>query len=373
MSAAGLAGVIAGTTELSFIDGQEGLLVYRGYDIRDLARESTYEETVYLLWNGRLPTKAELEDFSKGLAAARRLTAEQLDVLASFSKEALPMEVLRAMVAHQALTDPDREDVSPEATRRLGIRLLGTFPLFVGAFHRLRQGKEYRAPPDGSSHAASFLHALHGEAPSEEQARVMDVALILHADHGFNASTFSARVTASTLADLSSAVVTALSTLSGPLHGAANRDAMNLRLKIGDAAKAEAYVLEALARKEKIPGFGHRVYKTMDPRAAILKGYAESLGKAAGQEKWHEMSYIMEDAMMREKGLNPNVDFYSATTYYAMGLPVDIFTPIFAVSRVAGWVAHAMEQYGDNRIIRPKAEYTGPKGLRYTPLDQRAA
>ncbi len=199
----------------------------------------------------------------------------------------------------------------------------------------------------------------------------MDVALILHADHGFNASTFAARVTASTLADLNGVVVTALSTLSGPLHGAANRDAMNLRLKIGDAAKAETYVVEALARKEKIPGFGHRVYKTMDPRAAILKEYAESLGKAAGQEKWHEMSYIMEEAMMREKGLNPNVDFYSATTYYAMGIPVDIFTPIFAVSRIAGWVAHAMEQYGDNKIIRPKAEYTGPKGLRFPPLDQR--
>ncbi|MFQ6013805.1 MAG: citrate/2-methylcitrate synthase [Thermoplasmata archaeon] len=373
MSAAGLAGVIAGTTELSFIDGQEGLLVYRGYDIRDLARDSTYEETVFLLWNGRLPSPAELAAFSGELAAARHLSKEQLDVLATFPKEALPMEVLRAMVARQALTDPDREDVSPEATRRLGVRLVGGFPLFVGAFHRLRQGKEYRAPPKGLSHAASFLHALHGEAPSEEQARVMDVALILHADHGFNASTFAARVTASTLADLNSAVVTALSTLSGPLHGAANRDAMNLRLKIGDAAKAEAYVLEALARKEKIPGFGHRVYKTMDPRAAILKGYAETLGKAAGQENWHEMSTIMEDAMMREKGLSPNVDFYSATTYYAMGIPVDLFTPIFAVSRVAGWVAHAMEQYGDNKIIRPKSEYTGAKGLVYTPLNQRAA
>jgi citrate synthase len=371
LSATGLAGVTAGTTGLSFIDGQKGLLVYRGYDIRDLARGSTYEETVYLLWNGRLPTRPELDAFSEELGAARHLSAEQLDRLATFPKEALPMEVLRAMVARQALTDPDRGDVSPEATRRMGVQLLGAFPLFVGAFHRLRQGKEYRAPPGGVGHAASFLYALHGETPSEEHARVMDVALILHADHGFNASTFAARVTASTLADLNGVVVTGLSTLSGPLHGAANRDAMNLRLKIGDAAKAETYVREALARKEKIPGFGHRVYKTMDPRAAILKEYAESLGKAAGQAKWHEMSTIMEEAMMREKGLNPNVDFYSSTTYYAMGIPVDIFTPIFAVSRVAGWVAHAMEQYGDNKIIRPKAEYTGPKGLRFTPLDRR--
>ncbi|MEE8198958.1 MAG: citrate/2-methylcitrate synthase [Thermoplasmata archaeon] len=371
MSAGGLAGVKAGTTGLSFIDGQKGLLVYRGYDIRDLARDSTYEETVYLLWHGRLPTQPELTAFSEEMAAARHLTDEELDALAAFPKEALPMGVLRAMVARQALADPDREDVSPEATRRVGIRLAGAFPLFVGAFHRLRKGKAYRAPPEGLSHAASFLYALHGQAPSEEQARVMDVALILHADHGFNASTFAARVTASTLADLNSVVVTGLSTLSGPLHGAANRDAMNLRLKIGDPAKAETYVQEALARKEKIPGFGHRVYKTMDPRAAILKEYAESLGKAAGQEKWHAMSIIMEEAMMREKGLNPNVDFYSATTYYAMGIPVDLFTPIFAVSRVAGWVAHAMEQYGDNRIIRPTSEYTGPKDLGYVPLDQR--
>ncbi|MEE9593115.1 MAG: citrate/2-methylcitrate synthase, partial [Thermoplasmata archaeon] len=230
-----------------------------------------------------------------------------------------------------------------------------------------------KAPPAGLSHAASFLYAMHGKPPSEDQAHVMDVALILHADHGFNASTFAARVTASTLADLYSAVVSAISTLSGPLHGAANRNAMNLRLKIGDPAKAETYVLDALARKEKIPGFGHRVYKTMDPRAAILKGYAKDLGKAAGQENWHEMSYIMEEAMMREKGLNPNVDFYSATTYYAMGIPVDVFTPIFAISRVAGWVAHAREQYADNKIIRPKSEYTGAKGLSYVPLDERGA
>lgn len=371
LTADGLAGVTAGRTSLSHIDGEEGRLIYRGFDIHDLAAHSTYEETVYLLWYDELPTRDALTAFEDRLAAARTLTDQQLDLLAGFPQDARPMEVLRAMVAALAPLDPEPDDNSPDATRRKGVRLVSGFPLYVAAFHRLRNGEAVVPPRRDLSHAANFLYMLRGEEPPEEEARILDVALILHADHGFNASTFAARVTASTLADVYSASVAALSALSGALHGGANQNAMRMLLTIGEVEEAVPYVREALGRKEKIPGFGHRVYRTMDPRAAILKEHARKLGAKRGEPKWTEMQQRIEEFLMEEKGLNPNVDFYSATTYYNLGIARDLYTPIFAISRVAGWVAHVLEQYADNRLIRPRGEYAGPLERAYVPLAER--
>lgn len=371
MSAKGLAGVTAGNTSLSFIDGEKGQLVYRGYDVRDLAAHSTFEETVYLLWYDRLPTKAQLADFRDQLVQDRTLSPEQLDLLAAFPQDAKPMEVLRALVAHMAPFDPEPDDNSPAATRRKGIRLLAAFPLFVAAFHRLRSGEAVVPPKPELDHAANFLYVLRGEAPPEDEARILDVALLLHADHGFNASTFAARVAASTLADLYSATTSALSTLSGALHGGANQNAMRMLLTIGSPEKTVDHVRGMLERKERVPGFGHRVYRTLDPRADILKGAARQLGEKRGEPQWTEIQQRIEDFLKAEKGLNANVDFYSATTYHNLGIPRDLFTPLFAISRISGWVAHVLEQYADNRLIRPRAEYVGRKDLTYVPLEER--
>jgi citrate synthase len=301
----------------------------------------------------------------------RWLSDDQLKLLSTFPKDAMPIEVLRTMVSHMAPFDPEREDRSVEANLRKGIRLLGAFSAIVTAFHRVRAGQDVLFPEDGMDHATSFLYMLRGQKPTEEEARALDVALILHVDHEFNASTFAARVTAATLSDMYSAIISAISTLKGPLHGGANQNVIRMLREIGDLSKVEEYVLQALARRERIPGFGHPVYRTMDPRASILKEMSKRLCSKIGEPRWYEMSALIEDIMMREKGLYPNVDFYSASTLYALGIPEDLYTTFFACSRVSGWIAHVMEQYADNRLIRPISEYVGPRDLSYVPIDQR--
>jgi citrate synthase len=367
----GLRGVVAGRSSLSLVDGKEGRLLYRGYDIRDLAQHSTFEETVYLLWHGRLPGAEELQAFRTDLERERRLSKEQMGLLSTFPEDALPMEVLRTMVSHMAVFDKDREDRSREVNLRRGVRLLAAFPAIVAAFHRQRRGEKAVLPEDGMDHATGFLYMLRGEEPSREEARALDVTLILHVDHEFNASTFAARVAAATLSDMYSAIVSAISTLKGPLHGGANQNVMRMLRDIDDPSMAEEYVVQALTRRERIPGFGHPVYRTMDPRAAILKEMSERLCDKIREPKWYEMSALIEEAMMREKGLHPNVDFYSASVLYALGVPTDLYTTFFACSRVSGWIAHVMEQYADNRLIRPISEYVGPRDLRYVPVEER--
>lgn len=367
----GLRGTVAGNTALSLVDGEQGRLLYRGYDIRDLAEHSTYEEVTYLLWHGNLPRRDELQAFDEALRSERGLTKEQLDLLSTFPKDTHPMTVLRTMVSYLAASDPDGEDNSPEANERKGIRLVARFPSIIGAFHRMRNGQDAVLPKPEMNTAAAFLTMLHGEAPTAEEARALDIALLLHVDHEFNASTFSARVTAATLSDLYSAIVSALGALKGPLHGGANQNAIQMLLKIGTPDKAEAYLRAALDRKERIPGFGHPVYRTMDPRAAIMKGMSRTLTAKMGEPQVYETSVRVEELMMELKGLNPNVDFYSASVLYALGMPIDLFTPFFATGRVPGWIGHVMEQYGDNRLIRPLSKYVGERDLKYVPLEQR--
>ncbi len=367
----GLRGIVAGDSSMSLVDGEKGRLLYRGYDILDLAEHSTFEEVVFLMWKGRLPREEEFESFKASLAKERGLSRQQLDLIATFPREALPMEVLRTMVSHMALFDADREDSSVEANERKAARLVAKFPSFVAAFHRMRNGMEHVPPREEMDHATAFLHMLHGKEPGKEEARALDVALLLHVDHEFNASTFAARVTAATLSDLYSSIVSAIGALKGALHGGANENAIRMIRGIGEPARAEAYVVEALGRKERIPGFGHPVYRTMDPRAAIMREMSERLTRKMGEPQWYEISTIIQDVMMREKGLWPNVDFYSSSTLYALGIPIDLFTPFFACGRVPGWIGHVMEQYADNRLIRPLANYVGPTNLKYAPMSER--
>lgn len=371
MASRGLRGIVAGKSSLSLVDGKEGKLLYRGYDIVDLARESTFEEVVYLMWYGKLPKRRELDSLEAELARERSLTRPQIDLISTFPKDALPMEVLRTLVSYLSSADPDRGDWSGEANLRKGVRILSKMPAIVAVFHKARNGERFVPAKEGLNTAAAFLQMLHGEEPSSEVARGMDICFVLHVDHEFNASTFSARVTAATLSDLYAAIVSAIGTLQGPLHGGANENVMRMLRKIREVSKAEQYVLEALGRRERIPGFGHPVYKTMDPRATILKEISKRLGEGIGEPQWYEISNRIQEVMMRERKLYPNVDFYSASTLHALGVPADLFSTFFACSRVAGWIGHVLEQYADNRLIRPLAEYIGPKGLRYTPMDQR--
>jgi citrate synthase len=369
--ARGLAGVVVDESSKSFVDGGKGLLIYKGYDIRELAEKSTFEETVYLLWFDRLPNKEELAKFSERMAAHRDLPESLLDCMQHWPKDALPMDTLRTAVstlgnmAHQEQA-PDKEEQVETA-----IQMTAAFASIVAAWERFRHDKEYVKPDMSLSHAGNFLWMMNGEKPNETAERVMDMALIMHADHEFNASTFSSRVTASTLTDMYSAVVAAIGTLKGPLHGGANMKAMMMLKEIGSPDNAEAWVKDKLAKKERIMGFGHRVYTTMDPRAERLMKWSKELGEAQGHPEWYQMSKIIEKHMMDAKGLNPNVDFYSASTYYVLGIPIDVYTPIFAISRIAGWTAHIMEQLADNALIRPRAHYVGEKGLNYVPIEQR--
>jgi citrate synthase len=368
---AGLEGIVAAQSRISDVNGDEGTLIYSGYDIHDLAEHSTFEEVVYLLWNGELPTRDALEELKQQMNAEPALPAGILDLINAIPKGANPMDMLRTVVSALSFYDPDGGDMSPGANQRKAIRLTAKFPTIVTAFQRVRSGQKPVEPRKDLSIAGNFLFTLRGEAPDEVSTRTMDVALILHADHEFNASTFAARVTAATLSDMYSAIVSAIGTLKGPLHGGANESVIKNLLEIGSVDKVEPWLKQAFEEKRKIMGFGHRVYHTEDPRATHLREMSRQLGERTGEKKWYEMSRKMEEVMMREKHLNPNVDFYSATTYYALGIPTDLFTPIFASSRISGWTAHVLEQYKNNRLIRPRAEYVGPRGLKYVPISER--
>ena len=368
---AGLEGVVAAQSSISDVNGQEGRLIYWGYDIHDLAEHATFEEVTYLLWNGQLPTPAQLEELKTQLSREARLPAEIQQFMRSIPKAASPMDMLRTVVSALALYDPEAADMSREANVRKAIRLTAKFPTIVTTFERLRNGSEPVEPREDLSVAGNFLYTLRGQEPDEVATRTMDVALVLHADHELNASTFAARVTAATLSDMYSAIVSAIGTLKGPLHGGANEGVIKNLLEIGSVENVEAWTKDALANKKKIMGFGHRVYRTEDPRATHLREMSRKLGERTGEKKWYEMSRKMEEVMIREKKLNPNVDFYSASTYYALGIPTDLFTPIFACSRITGWTAHVLEQYENNRLIRPRAEYVGPRGQKYVPINER--
>ncbi len=368
----GLEDIIAATSSICFIDGKQGRLIYCGYDIHDLVN-ATFEEVAYLLYSGRLPNARELEEFKVDLAAKRRLPKEVLEFLKTIPSTVTPMEALRTAVSELGLYEPDAnaEATDLEASRRKAMRLLSQTATIVAADDRIRHGKDPVSPRADLGHAANFLYMLTGEDPDPEIVRIFDICLILHADHELNASTFSARVTAATLSDIHSAVTSAVGTLKGPLHGGANEQVMKMLLKIGDAEHVEEWITKALAVKVKIMGFGHRVYKTMDPRAVHLKKFSQLMCERVGEPKWFQMSDKIEQVVLAQKGLYPNVDFYSASTYYCMRLPIDLFTPVFAVSRVAGWTAHVLEQYGNNRLIRPMADYTGPVDLTFKPLAER--
>ena len=368
---AGLEGIVAAQSRISDVNGQEGWLIYCGYDIHDLADHATFEEVIYLLWNGRLPNRDELAQLKQQLSKEMNLPAGIHQLIASIPKGANPMDMLRTVVSALSLYDPDGGDMSTEANLRKAIRLTAKFPTIVTTFQRVRNGLEPVEPRPDLSVAANFLYTLRDEVPDEISTRTMDVALVLHADHELNASTFAARVTAATLSDMYSAIVSAIGTLKGPLHGGANEGVIKNLLEIGSVENVEAWTLQALAQKKKIMGFGHRVYHTEDPRATHLREMSRQLGERTGEMKWYEMSVKMEEVMMREKKLNSNVDFYSASTYYALGIPTDLFTPIFACSRISGWTAHVLEQYANNRLIRPRAEYVGPRDLKYRPIEQR--
>src|SRR5215470_3119477 len=369
---AGLEDVIAGESGICYIDGMKGILAYRGYNIHELATNSTFEETCYLLWFGRLPNAAELADTSKKLAAGRAVPQQVIDSIKAMPKSALPMEVLRTSASMLSMYDAEAEDMSPEANLRKAIRLTAQTATLVTAFHRIRSGNEVVAPRTDLSHAANFAYMLNGTPPNEAVAKALDIALILHADHEWNASTFAARVTAATLSDIYSAATSAIGALKGPLHGGANEAVMHMLLEIGEPSKVDAYVRELFAAKKKIMGFGHRVYHTEDPRATHLRRMSKEACARAGQAKWYEMSARIEQLVKAEKNLNANVDFYSATTYFVSGMPIDLFTPFFAVSRMSGWTAHILEQYSNNRLIRPRAEYIGPPpDLKWVPVNQR--
>ncbi len=369
----GLEGIVATTSSICFIDGDAGVLSYRGIDIHELAQKSTFEEITYLLWKGQLPSKAELDAFAKELAAARHLDPKIVEFLRSVPTSATPMEVLRTAVSLASMYDADEKDSSHEANLRKSFRLTAQISMIVALFDRIRKGKQIVEADPSLSHAGNFLWQLNGEKPSETATKTLDIALILHADHELNASTFAARVIAATLADMHSAITGAIGALKGPLHGGANEATMKLLYAIDKAgADPVEYVKDMFARKEKISGFGHRVYTTEDPRATHLRRMSGELGKAAGDSKWFDMSQQIEAFVKPTKKLNANVDFYSASTYTMLGIDIDLFTPIFAISRVSGWAAHVMEQHDNNRLIRPRAEYTGPEyPAPYIPIEQR--
>ena len=368
----GLEGVVAATSSICFIDGDAGILAYRGIDIHDLADKSTFEETCYLLWHGRLPSRAELDDLNKKLAAERKLDPAIIALIRSFPKTAIPMEVLRTAVSALSAYDSEAEKMDHDTNVRKAIRLTSQIAVIVAAYDRIRKGKNVVEPDQALSHAGNFLWMLNGEKPSKTAERALDVALILHADHELNASTFAARVIAATLADMHSAVTGAIGALKGPLHGGANEAVMKMLFQIDKAgADPVEFVKNRLAERKKISGFGHRVYHTEDPRATHLRQMSRDLGRSANP-KWFDMSEKIEQFIKRDKHLNANVDFYSASTYTTLGLDMDLFTPVFALSRISGWAAHIIEQLDDNRLIRPRADYIGPKyPNRYIPIEQR--
>jgi len=372
VKSSGLRNVVAGESSLSTIDGERGILSYRGIDIHELARHSTFEETTYLLHHGHLPRREELQAFKALLARERPIPDALLSVIRAVPRTTHPMTTLRTAVSALGGLDPDAGDDSLPAATRKGFRLAAQMATVVAAIDRVRNGRAPAAPDAQLSHAANFLYMLSGERPSDSAARAMDVALILHADHEFNASTFAARVAASTLADMHGAITAALATLKGPLHGGANEAVMQSLEEIGRPERAADWVRETLAAKRKIMGFGHAVYKTEDPRATHLREMSQRLGEETRQRKWYDVTAALEAAVRGgAKPLNPNVDLYSASLYRALGIPTDLFTPIFAVSRIAGWTAHVLEQLANNKLIRPESDYVGPRDVPYVPLEQR--
>jgi citrate synthase len=368
----GLEGVVANESSICYVFGEEGRLIYRGYDINDLADHSTFEETVHLLLNGDLPTRDQLKGFTADLKAMQKLDRVVQRVIRDAPRNANPTDVLRTAVSASVFVDPDRGNNDREAESRKAMRLIAQLPTMVAMFHRLRNDQKPLSPRRGLSLAANFLYMVSGDVPDKDAEHAFDVALILHADHELNASTFAARVIAATLADVHGAVTGAIAALAGPLHGGANTEVMKMLLEIQTPERAETWIREALAQKRKIMGFGHRVYRTEDPRAAHLRRMAEELGRTAGQPQWSTIQRTIEDVMKREKGLYCNVDFYSASMYYVMGIPLDLYTPIFAISRMSGWCAHVLEQHADNRLIRPRAEYVGHMDRRWVPARKRA-
>src|SRR5271156_3787184 len=369
----GLEGIVATNSSICYIDGDRGVLAYRGIDIHELAEHSTFEETCYLLWFGHLPNRNELKDLKERLAQERHLDPAIIQFLRDVPKSALPMDVLRTMVSALAFYDADEKSNDHDANVRKAIRLTSQIAMIVAAYDRTRKGKPVVEADRSLSHAANFLLQLNGSKPSSTAERALDIALILHADHELNASTFAARVTAATLSDMHSAITSAIGALKGPLHGGANEAVFHILEAINKSGSDPVdHIKGMLAQKKKVPGFGHRVYHTEDPRATHLRVMSRDLGISSGQAKWFEMSHKIEEFVKADKGLNANVDFYSASTYHTLGIDVDLFTPIFAISRIAGWAAHVMEQLDDNRLIRPRAEYLGPEYPNpYVPIDQR--
>jgi citrate synthase len=358
----GLEGVIAARTGLSDVQGEVGKLIYGGYDIDELAGKVSYEEVVYLLHHNHLPNRDELDELKSALVAYREIPKGVIDIIKKFPKQTPPMHALRTAVSALGCFDTVADDDTMDAQRRKARRLIAQIPVCVAYFHRARQKKELIHPDPSLGEAANFLYMINGEKPNDEMASTMDLCYVLHADHGMNASTFSARVTIATLSDMYSAITTAIGTLKGPLHGGANE---------GSLDKVDAFIEDALANKRKIMGIGHRVYKTLDPRAPHLKRMAQILSAKIGDAKWIQMSERIAQLMLEKKHLNANVDFYSATVYWSLGIPTDLFTPIFAIARTSGWTAHVLEELADNRLIRPQSLYTGPMGLKVTPLDKR--
>ena len=372
--AKGLEGIIANSTSLSDVLGKEGILIYAGYDINELAGKATYEEIVYLLWHGALPNRAELDELKAKLRSERELPRGLVDFIKSTPRNANPMDVMRTAVSMLGLYDSglSDEDSRQGADQRRAISITAKIGVIAAYFHRARQGLELPKVRDDLGEAAHFLYLLNGTEPSPEAEKTLDVAYVLHADHGMNASTFSARVTIATLSDFYSAITSAIGTLKGPLHGGANEGVIHMLLEIGSENKVDDWIEEQLAQKKKIMGIGHRVYKVLDPRAPHLRTMAVKLSEELGEPKWIRMSERIAEIMKEKKGLNANVDFYSATVYYSLGIPTDMFTPIFAISRTSGWTAHVLEQLADNRLYRPLSAYVGPPvGKKFVPIDER--
>ena len=367
----GLEGVVAANTRISDVRGDVGQLIYCGYDINELAGRVSYEEVVHLLHYNHLPNVKELAELKTAMAAERDLPQGVIEIIQKLPKTTPPMHALRTAVSALGCFDAESDADSQTAQRHKAIRLIARIPIVMAYFHRARQGLELLPPSHSLGEAANFLYLVDGELPSDEKEKTLDLCYVLHADHGMNASTFSARVTIATLSDMYSAITTAIGTLKGPLHGGANEGVIKMLKEIGSLDKVDAYVQECIAQKKKIMGIGHRVYKTLDPRAPHLKRMAQILSAKLGEPKWVQMSDRIAEIMLKEKGLHANVDFYSATVYYSLGVPTDLFTPVFAISRTSGWTAHVLEQLADNRLIRPQSQYTGPVGLKVVPIDQR--
>jgi citrate synthase len=371
MTDQGLREVVAAQTSISDIDGLEGRLWYVGYDIADLARHATFEEVIYLLHNLELPDRSQLAQINEFLVGERPLHPFLARMMPTLAQNTSPMSMLRTSVSASSAFDPDGWDESPEAEYRKAMRLIAETPTMIATFDRLRTGREMVPPNPGLSHAGNFLWMLHGYEPDPEDAATLDTTFTLYADHTMNASTFTARIIASTLSDTFSAMTGAIGALKGPLHGGANEESQKMAEEVGKPENAEAYVRERLARHEKIFGFGHAVYKTMDPRATVLKQMCKELGERVGQPQWYEIFAALEETTFEQKGLYPNVDLYAAGVYHMLGIPTDLMTPIFALARMAGWTAHVREQYANNRIIRPGSEYVGPRDRTYIPIDER--